>query len=115
MKIELCGMEFRANHGVFPEERRDGNDFTVDFRCEYPADAAAESDRIEDALDYSAVYAVIKREMAIPSNLLENVANRIAKALRAEFPSMGPAEIRIAKNNPPLGAPVACSAVRMTF
>lgn len=108
-------MEFRANHGVFPEERRDGNDFTVDFCCEYPAEAAAESDRIEDALDYGAVYTVIAREMAIPSNLLENVALRIAKALRSEFPAMGPAEIRVAKKNPPLGAPVACSAVKMVF
>ena len=108
-------MEFRAYHGVFPEERRNGNDFVVDFGCEYPAETAAESDRIEDALDYGAVYAVIAREMAVPSNLLENVAARIAKALRSEFPSMGPAEIRIAKKNPPLGGPAAYAAITLRF
>ena len=29
-RIELRGLTFRGNHGVFPEERRDGQDFVVD-------------------------------------------------------------------------------------
>ena len=63
-RIELCGMRFRAYHGVLEEERRCGGDFVVDFSCAYPFDQALVTDDLSDTLDYSAVYAVIAREMA---------------------------------------------------
>ena len=114
-KIELNGLRFRAYHGVLESERRCGGDFIVDFSCSYPIGAAMRSDALEDTLDYSAVYQVIAREMAIPSRLLEHVAGRIARALREAFPAMGPASLRIAKKNPPLGGEADTSAVTLDF
>ncbi len=114
-KIELNGLRFRAYHGVLESERRCGGDFVVDFSCSYPFAAALRSDNLSDTLDYSAVYQVIAREMAIPSQLLEHVAGRMAKALRAAFPAMGPARIRVAKLNPPLGGEADSSAVTLGF
>ena len=114
-KIELIGLQFRAYHGVLESERRCGGDFVVDFACEYPFGAALQSDALSDTLDYSAVYAIIAREMAVPSRLLEHVAGRIANALRRDFPAMGPARIRIAKKHPPLGGAADASAVTLDF
>ena len=64
-KIELKGMEFRAFHGCLEEEKRDGNLFRVDLSYVYDASAAAASDVIADAVDYSAVYEAVAREMAM--------------------------------------------------
>lgn len=114
-KIELNGLRFRAYHGVLESERRCGGDYIVDFSCSYPIGKAMHTDALEDTLDYSAVYQVIAREMALPSNLLEHVAGRIAAALREAFPAMGPARIRIAKKNPPLGGEADSSALTLDF
>ena len=84
-KVELSGMEFHAFHGCFESERREGNLFKVDLSFRYDVSAAAQSDDLEAAVDYGAVYDVVAREMAIPSNLLENVAWRIREAVSAGF------------------------------
>ena len=49
--LELEGMEFRAHHGCLEREKIAGNDFVVDFRGEMDMSAAAESDRLEDAVN----------------------------------------------------------------
>ena len=50
--LELEGMQFRAYHGCLEREKIAGNDFVVDFRGELDMTAAAESDRLEDAVNY---------------------------------------------------------------
>ena len=102
-RIELLGMHFRAFHGCLESERRDGGDFKVDFRCDCPIDAAADSDDLSDTIDYSRVYAVVAREMAVPSMLLEHVAGRIADGLKEEFPELEHFEVSVYKKNPPVG------------
>ena len=110
----MTGMHFRANHGCLESERRDGGDFKVDFRCDYPIGAAVRSDCLDDTLDYSRVYEVIAREMAVPSSLLEHVAGRIADAVAKEFPSLEQFEISVYKKNPPVGGECewACVTIR---
>lgn len=113
MKVELTGMEFFARHGCLEEERRDGNNFLVDLSYEYDGLAAARGDDLSLAVDYSAVYAVVAREMDIPSNLLENVALRIAGALESEIPGIRNVSVSVSKKNPPVGGP--CGWSKVTF
>ncbi len=101
--IELSGMHFRARHGCLESERTEGNDFVVDFRCPVDIGRAAESDCLEDTLDYSRVYAVVAAQMEIPSNLLEHVAARIASSLQQEFKDLEHFELTVSKKNPPVG------------
>ena len=101
-KIELKGMEFRAFHGCLEEEKRDGNLFRVDLSYVYDASAAAASDVIADAVDYSAVYEAVAREMAAPSELLENVAFRIKRAVESGFPEIRDVHVRVSKAHPPV-------------
>lgn len=108
--MELEGMEFHAYHGCLESEKRDGNLFTVDFKCEYRIAKAAESDSLEDAIDYGRIYDIIKSEMEIPSDLLENVAARILKALCDEF-EFKSASVRVSKQNPPVSGKCKWSRV----
>jgi dihydroneopterin aldolase len=111
--LELEGMEFRAHHGCLERERIAGNDFVVDFRGEMDMSAAAESDRLEDAVNYALIYDVIAEEMAVPSNLLEHMAGRIIKALAARFPEFGEFSVRVSKKRPPVNGIVQWSRITL--
>ena len=102
--IYLREVRFHANHGVMPQERTVGTDFTVDLRVEYPFAVAMKSDNVDDTLNYAQLYNLVKKEMAQPSRLLEHVAGRIAEAVFREFPSSIPIDLCITKVNPPMGA-----------
>lgn len=111
--LELEGMEFRAHHGCLERERIAGNDFIVDFRGKIDMSAAAEGDRLEDAVNYALIYDTVAREMAIPSDLLEHVAGRIVKALKTEFPQLTDFSVRVSKKRPPVDGVVQWSRVTL--
>ncbi|MGQ8336112.1 dihydroneopterin aldolase [Sunxiuqinia sp. A32] len=104
--IEIEGMEFYAYHGHFDVEKKVGNRFLVDVRIETNCEAAAKSDQLEDALDYQLVYQIIKEEMKIPSDLLENVCTRILSRLHTTFSEIDLATIKVSKMNPPMGGQI---------
>ncbi|MCC8144484.1 MAG: dihydroneopterin aldolase [Tannerellaceae bacterium] len=110
-KIELKGMQFYTYHGVFPQERKVGNTFTVDLLLTAPLNKAVQSDDLADTLNYAEIYAVVKKEMDIPSNLLEYVAGRILTALKKNFPQLLACEIKLAKQNPPFGGDIQSAAI----
>lgn len=112
--IELEGMEFHSFHGVLEREKVTGNLFVVDFRGVLDMRAAAESDALEDALNYAEIYDVVAAEMAIPSDLLEHVAGRIVKALAAEFPQLESFSVRVSKRRPPVAGVVQWSRVTLS-
>ncbi len=104
--IEIEGMEFYAFHGHFAEEQIVGNRFIVDLTLRTDCSKAAKSDDLKDALNYLAVYQIIKEEMQIKSHLLENVAERIIGRLYAGFEKLEKAKVKISKLNPPLGGQI---------
>ena len=110
-RIELKDMEFFAKHGYFEEERIIGNRFVVNLSVEGDFSAAAESDDIADAVNYQTLYDIVRDEMDIPSNLLENIAQRIVKHVKAEFPALSKVAVTIDKINPPLGGKLYASSV----
>jgi len=111
--IELEGMEFHAYHGCLESEKINGNLFTVDVKGETEMGAAAASDRLEDALDYGRIYDIVAREMAIRSDLLENVAGRILSALGNEIPELENTSVRVSKKNPPVSGVCAWSRITL--
>ncbi|MCQ2350889.1 MAG: dihydroneopterin aldolase [Paludibacteraceae bacterium] len=104
--IRLENMQFYAHHGCFEEERKVGTYFSVDLDFTYDAGIAAESDNIDDAVNYAEVYNVVKEQMMIPSHLIENVALRIKKALLERFTSISNATVTVYKLNPPIGGDI---------
>ena len=100
--IELEEMRFWAFHGCLESERRNGNLFLVDFRGELDMRKAAESDNLEDTVNYGLVYDLVKEEMSVPSDLLENVAGRIVEEIEKRFPQLQSFSIRVSKKKPPV-------------
>lgn len=102
--IRIEKLRIRAFHGVLPQERQVGGDFTVTLRIGYPWQRAMESDDVADTLDYAAVYCLVNSEMAVPSQLLEHVAGRIVQALLRQFPVISSIDLWLTKVTPPMGA-----------
>jgi dihydroneopterin aldolase len=102
-KLLLEGMLFHARHGVFPEERILTGKFEVNLQLLINADSALQSDQVTDAVNYTAVFAIIKREMEQPVNLLERLAKKIMDSLYVELSNIQHIKIRISKLNPPVG------------
>jgi len=101
--IAINSMRFYAHHGCFDEERRIGTHFTVDLSFETNTSVAEVSDNIADTVSYLDVYQVVRREMLVPSHLLEHVARRVGEAVLQEFPSVDSIDVKVCKLNPPLG------------
>lgn|SRR5574344_1161515 len=114
-RLEINDMIFFSRHGCFDEEKKIGNKFIVHFSAETDMTAAAISDSLDDAVDYQKIYKIIKEEMGITSNILENVGGRILKRIREAFPSLVSAEISISKLNPPIGGQVGSFKVSMSY
>ena len=113
--IELEEMRFWAFHGCLESERRNGNLFLVDFHGELDMRKAAGSDNLEDTVNYGLVYDLVKEEMRVPSDLLENVAGRIVRRIAERFPEFVRFSVRVSKRRPPVEGPVQWSRVTLTF
>jgi dihydroneopterin aldolase len=108
--VELHGLELSGRHGVLDEERREGQRFLFDLWLEVPADAVT-SDRLEDAVDYRDVVALV-REVSDGRTfrLLEALAGAVADAVLRRFP-VERVRVRVRKPDVRLDAPVEHAAV----
>lgn len=97
-------MQIHAHHGVMEQERIVGADFSLDLEIYTDFRRAMETDNLSETISYADIYEIVKKEMAIPSQLLEHVGGRIVKALKQTFPSIDSIKLRLTKVNPPLGA-----------
>ncbi|MDE7159975.1 MAG: dihydroneopterin aldolase [Muribaculaceae bacterium] len=113
--ISLRDVRFRARHGVFAQERTLGNDFIVNLSVSIPAPqtiphpATPEMD-LSDTISYADLYEIVRKEMNIPTPLLESVCLRIAAQITASFPIVTGGYVEITKIAPPIsGIDGSCS------
>jgi dihydroneopterin aldolase len=102
--VELKGLRFYAFHGVLPQERRVGGWFSVTLRVGYDWSRATKTDSVDDTLNYADLYRLVNHEMAVPSQLLEHVAGRIARSVEMHYPNITSLDLWVTKENPPIGA-----------
>lgn len=105
-KILIEGMEFYSYHGCFTEEQIVGNKFIVDVIIDYNLELAAETDELNETINYQSVFMLVKKEMNIKSKLLENVSKRIADSIKENFPKINQLNVKVSKLNPPLGGQI---------
>ena len=103
MYICLEGLKFFARHGVAPQETVVGANFTIDLKLKTNFIHAAQTDRLEGTVSYADVHTAVKEVMKTPSRLLEHVCERIAERLFHDFPVIEEIDIRLYKENPPMG------------
>lgn len=102
-QLVLENMEFYAHHGHYDEEQIIGGRFMVNLVIDADLSKAAETDNLEDALDYSIVYDIVKKEMEKPSRLLEHLARRIIDGVYTVSDKISKVTITVSKLNPPIG------------
>lgn len=109
--ILLENVIFYARHGVFEQETRVGNIFTVNLKIEVDMEKSCKSDELEDTVSYAGIYDIVKNEINIPSKLLEHAAFRIMRRLKDRYTQIGTVELKLSKRNPPIGGQLDCASV----
>ena len=99
--IQLNNLRFFAEHGMYEEERRVGNEFEVDVAvaCQSPKNKITS---IDQTVDYVEVYRILKEEFAKRRQLLETMAMDIAERIQQQFDDIESVIITIRKLNPPI-------------
>jgi dihydroneopterin aldolase len=110
-KIVLKDMKFYAFHGMLPQEKCVGNNFLVTLSLAAPLGEALRSDALNDTINYAAVYSLVKKEMDIPSCLIEHVAGRILRSLKNTFPQITETELSLSKLNPPIAGDIHSATI----
>ncbi|HEY6740638.1 MAG TPA: dihydroneopterin aldolase [Actinopolymorphaceae bacterium] len=102
-RITLRGIRIRAHHGVFPEERTDGQLFVVDVTLGFDARPAASADDLTATVDYGVLAGrIVEAVRRDPVDLIETVADRVA-ALCLDEPLVQEVEVTVHKPEAPVG------------
>ena len=114
-RILLEGMVFHGWHGTLAAERELGQRFVVDVELHLDLHPAGISDDLARTVDYGEVHRrareIVEGE---PVNLTETVAERIARAILEEYPTVEAVRVKVAKPHVRLGDTVlAGSAVEI--
>ena len=99
--ISLDHIRMFAFHGIHKEERIAGGEFDIDMQVAYKAEGEIQS--IDQTVDYTALYALVKEIMKEPTPLLETVCWKIGTQAKLLFPQITEINISISKLNPPVG------------
>lgn len=109
--IEVNEIKVYAFHGCLEEEAKIGGNYTVDIALTTNFQLAAETDTLENTIDYVIVNKIVKEEMAIRSKLIEHVGYRILVRLKNTLKNMDTVKIKITKICPPINGDVRDVAI----
>jgi dihydroneopterin aldolase len=83
--VAVTGLECFGYHGVFPEERTNGQRFVVDLEMTLIETSATQTDHLADTVDYEAIAEAVAGIMeGPPVSLLEHLAALAADRVMAE-------------------------------
>jgi len=87
MKLQtaLENLEFFAYHGLYEEEKINGGIFKVDVWIDAEYEDDCDLSKLENLVNYEDAFAVIKAEMEIPRQFIEDLAQRIIAKLEDCF------------------------------
>lgn len=110
-RITVTGLRVFGRHGVFEQERRDGQEFCVDITAWLDLGPAAISDDLDDTLDYGSLTGQAAQIVGGEScDLIETVASRIADAVLGDG-RVTATDVTVHKPSAPLPLHIADVAV----
>jgi dihydroneopterin aldolase len=107
--IAIEGMEFYAYHGYYKEEAKLGGLYTVDVYVDANLDEAAESDQLNNTVNYEVIHEISRAAMTHRSKLIEHVCHRIMVGVAEMLTPMGTGrwvKVRVRKEKPPIAGKV---------
>jgi len=111
--IKLKNIRTYSYHGCLIEESKIGSDYSVDLEIKADLEESALTDDLQDTVDYVHLNRIVVEEMAIRSNLLEHVAQRIIKRIFDEIEAISRIKLGVSKLNPPIGGDVEAVTIEM--
>jgi dihydroneopterin aldolase len=105
-RIDLVDQREYAFHGCLPEEAVIGSEYLINVRAWAEVVGSAETDDLNDTVDYVALRRIVSEEMAVRAKLLETVLERMARRIMDEHPMVERVKLSLAKLNPPLDGDV---------
>lgn len=102
LTIELQQIKLHAFHGLYPGEERLGSPYEVSLKAQCMEPANGTYQELSDTINYAALYEIIRKRMAVPTPLLETVADEIIRDINRLFPRINQIEISIFKLQPPI-------------
>lgn len=103
-KLKIQNAVFYAYHGVMTEEQSLGRKFEVDVELEYDFEKAAETDKLENAINYELVYKYLKDILTENKfYLVERLAYVICKKILDKFENVYKVKVNVRKLHPPIG------------
>jgi dihydroneopterin aldolase len=114
-QIVLTGIHGFGYHGLFEQERKDGQDFFVDLTLSVDLNAASQSDAIADTVNYAEITDLVVEEITSnPVNLIEKLAARIAERVLNQHVKVSSVTVTVHKPQAPVAAQLKDIAVVVT-
>ncbi|CAN5918408.1 dihydroneopterin aldolase [soil metagenome] len=108
-QVQITGLQVEAHHGVYEDERRDGQLFLVDVVLDVDTQIAARTDNLDDTIDYAQLVTdVAELIRSTQFRLLEALAGHVADRLLMR---RRVAAVRIRITKPELDLPEEVDAV----
>ncbi|MEU9794174.1 dihydroneopterin aldolase [Streptomyces sparsogenes] len=104
-RVALRGLRARGHHGVFPQEREEGQTFVVDLVLGLDTRPAAAADDLTKTVHYGVVAEqVVEVVEGEPVDLIETLAERIAERC-LEHEAVREVEVVVHKPEAPITVP----------
>lgn len=118
--IALEGLRFKAPIGVYTEEKVLKNDIQIDLHLKVSTLISVE--KLEDTINYEIVYQLIKAEVLIETDLLEDTLQRILHTVKnycennaSDKVQLNSVSARIKKLSPPIKGNIAAVWIEDEF
>ena len=101
--ITVEGIRVFAYHGHLPEEATLGGNFIVNISAEVDSSEVEISDDLNDTVDYVKIIEIVRKQMAIRSDMIEAPARRILDSILL-LNKVIRAKVEVEKIQPPVDA-----------
>ena len=103
MRISLNKLLFVGYHGLYPEEKKLGNNYSVEIDIDFTPKQGV-IDQLDQTIDYVHVYAIVKKWMEIPTPLLETLVGKIVDDILSSQTLANKVFVKITKLHLPISS-----------
>ena len=100
IRVSLSKLRLFGYHGIHPEEKIAGTEFEISMDICYTSDDLVTS--LEQTVDYTDLYSIIRETMKVPFPLLETMGTAIANEVKTKYDQVKEINITISKINAPV-------------
>lgn len=113
-EIKIYGLKIYAYHGVFEEEKKNGQDFYLDAVLYLDFKEAGQRDDLTLSVHYGEVCQFMNDFFTGQSyDLIEAAAEHLAEAVLLQFPRIHHLELEVKKPHAPIGLPFQNVSVKI--